>query len=261
MLTCALALLALVQNPALPRSMRTAVSGRPPLPTWHVPAAAQPARAGLARLAESAGVPYSSLSVGVLKETFPLEKRVVQSPDSVKMLTKAGFNVNVETGAGDAALFSDADYEAAGAKIVPSAAAAWGSDIVLKIRAPSSEEAKLLGDRTLIAMLNPANNEDLLTQLQAQKATAFSLDCIPRMLSRGQTYDVLSSQTNIAGYRAVVEAANAFGRFFAGQMTAAGKVSAQPRFARKADWGAPAHGTQSSFFARTLPSPYSPPAP
>ncbi|KAL3908523.1 MAG: hypothetical protein SGPRY_009762 [Prymnesium sp.] len=166
-------------------------------------------RARWISLTQSVGIPYSQLTVGVLKETFPLERRVVQSPESVKLLTKAGLSVRVQAGAGEAAIFSDADYEAAGATIVPTAEEVWRSDIVLKIRAPSSQELTLLGDRTLISMLNPAKNEELLEQLQKQKATAFSLDCIPRMLSRGQTFD----------------AANAYGRFFSGQMTAAGKVS------------------------------------
>ena len=105
-----------------------------------------------------------------------------------------------------------------------SSAEAWKADIVIKINPPTSAEARLLGDRTLISQINPSKNDALLTQFQQQGATVFALDCIPRMLSRGQTFDTLSSQTNIAGYRAVIEASNSFGRFFAGQMTAAGKV-------------------------------------
>ena len=89
---------------------------------------------------------------------------------------------------------------------------------------PTPEEAKLVGDRMLLSFIWPAQNPDLMKQLQDQKATVFAMDCIPRTLSRGQAFDALSSQANIAGYRAVVEAANCFGRFFAGQMTAAGKV-------------------------------------
>jgi NAD(P) transhydrogenase len=173
--------------------------------------------------AVKAPVKFADLTVGVIKETFPLERRVVQSPDSVALLTKAGFKVQVERGAGEAALFSDNAYVKAGAAIV-SGAEAWKSDIVLKIRPPTAEQAALLGDRTLISLINPSANDDLLAQFQRQKSTVFALDCIPRLLSRGQTYDVLSSQTNIAGYRAVIEASNAFGRFFSGQMTAAGKV-------------------------------------
>lgn len=86
------------------------------------------------------------------------------------------------------------------------------------------EEVSRLEDRTIISFIYPAQNKDLVQQLQDQKATAFAMDCIPRTLSRGQTYDALSSQANITGYRAVIEASNEFGRFFAGQMTAAGKV-------------------------------------
>ena len=215
--------------------------------------------------------------MGITKENKPLEKRVAQSPDSVALLVKANFKVVVEKGAGAAAEFSDDQYEEVGATIV-SSAEAWKSDIVIKINPPSSGEAKLVGDRTLISQINPSKNDALLTQFQQQGATVFALDCIPRMLSRGQTFDTLSSQTNIAGYRAVIEASrrvslashlpptclppslppsllptassggsrvdptwtphvcgmptppavsqasNSFGRFFAGQMTAAGRV-------------------------------------
>ena len=93
-----------------------------------------------------------------------------------------------------------------------------------QLRPPTTEEASKLEDRTLISFIYPAQNKELVQQLQDQKATAFAMDCIPRTLSRGQTYDALSSQANITGYRAVIEASNEFGRFFAGQMTAAGKV-------------------------------------
>ena len=93
-----------------------------------------------------------------------------------------------------------------------------------KVVQPTPEEAALIEDRMLLSYLWPAQNGPLLEQLQAQKATAFAMDCIPRTLSRGQAFDALSSQANIAGYRAVIEASNVFGRFFAGQMTAAGKV-------------------------------------
>ena len=174
-------------------------------------------------LAEKTGVPYGELTVGVIKETQKLESRCAQSPQSAGSLAKAGFKVVVEKGAGAAAGFSDEAYEAEGATVVPNAEA-WKSDIVIKLNPPSSAELAKLQDRTLISLLNPQKNEAALAQLQKQKATAFALDMIPRMLSRGQAFDVLSSQTNIIGYRAVVEAQNVFGRFFAGQMTAAGKV-------------------------------------
>jgi NAD(P) transhydrogenase len=170
------------------------------------------------------GTPYSALTVGIPKETFPLEKRVAASPESVQRLVKPGFSVLIEDGAGESSYFSNADYEKAGAKICSPAEIWKDSDIVLKLRPPSVDEITALESRTLISFLYPKQNEALLKQLQDQKATAFAMDCIPRTLSRGQTYDALSSQANISGYRAVLEASNEFGRFFAGQMTAAGKV-------------------------------------
>ena len=171
------------------------------------------------------GIPYAQLTVGIPKEDFPLEKRVAATPESVERLIKPGFTVMVQDGAGVDAYFSNQDYEKAGAKIAASADDIWKqSDIVLKLRPPSTEQVQMLGDRTLISFLYPKQNEGLVKQLQDQKATAFAMDCIPRTLSRGQTYDALSSQANIEGYRAVLEASNEFGRFLAGQMTAAGKV-------------------------------------
>lgn len=110
----------------------------------------------------------------------------------------------VEAGAGAPANFPDAQYAEAGATVAD-AAAAWKADVVMKVQAPSPSEAKLLEDRTLLSYVYPGQNEDLLKQLQAQGATAFAMDCIPRTLSRGQSFDALSSQANIAGYRAVVE--------------------------------------------------------
>ncbi|KAL7466245.1 hypothetical protein ACHAXS_006536 [Conticribra weissflogii] len=170
------------------------------------------------------GIPYSKLTVGVPKERFPLEKRVAATPESVSKLVKPGFNVLIEKGAGISSHFSDVDYENAGAKIVEAEEVWRKSDIVMKLRPPTTEEISKLEDRTIISFLYPAQNKELVQQLQDQKSTAFAMDCIPRTLSRGQTYDALSSQANITGYRAVIEASNEFGRFFAGQMTAAGKV-------------------------------------
>ncbi|KAG8461493.1 hypothetical protein KFE25_001097 [Diacronema lutheri] len=180
---------------------------------------------GLAQRASRAlsGVPYGKLSVGVPKETAHLEKRVAQTPETVGGLVKEGFTVRVEKGAGEAASFPDAAYEAAGAKITD-AAGAYGCSIITKVAVPSAEEARMVGDKTLIGFFWPAQHKELLEQMQAQKATVFAMDMIPRTLSRGQAYDALSSQANIAGYRAVIEAGNAFPRFFAGMMTAAGKV-------------------------------------
>jgi NAD(P) transhydrogenase len=181
-----------------------------------------------ANLSDAAkGTPYSKITVGIPKEDFPLEKRVAATPESVKRLTKPGFSVLVEDGAGVTSYYSNADYEAAGAKIVPSGSEeVWKqSDIILKLRPPSAEQVDLLdGTKTLFSFLYPRQNEELLKQLQDKGTTAFAMDMIPRTLSRGQTYDALSSQANISGYRAVLEASNSFGRFFAGQMTAAGKV-------------------------------------
>ena len=145
------------------------------------------------------------------------------TPAAVKVLTKEGFNVAVEDGAGAAAKFSNAEYEASGAHIKPQADV-FGSDIVLKVRAPSLEEVNLLKKGTnLISFLYPAQNKDTLDHLAAANVTAFAMDCIPR-ISRAQVFDALSSMANIAGYKAVIEAANNFGRFFTGQITAAGKV-------------------------------------
>merc|ERR1711899_537596 len=138
-------------------------------------------------------------------------------------LCKKGFNVNIEDGAGTESQFRNMDYEAAGAKIVDSNAA-FQSDIVLKVRQPSKEEApKFKEGSTLYSFLYPGQNPDLVNALAAKKITAFGMDCVPR-ISRAQVFDALSSMGNISGYRAVVEASNHFGRFFTGQITAAGKV-------------------------------------
>lgn len=143
---------------------------------------------------------------------------------TVAKLIKPGFSVVIEKNAGLASHFSDADYKNAGAKIATVDDVWKQADIVMKLRPPTKDEVEKLGGKTLFSFLYPAQNVDLVKQLQAQKSTAFAMDCIPRTLSRGQTYDALSSQANISGYRAVIEASNEFGRFFAGQMTAAGKV-------------------------------------
>ena len=169
------------------------------------------------------GIPYNKLTIGVPKETFPNEKRVALTPAAVKVLTKEGFNVVVEDGAGSLSKFSNAEYEASGAQ-VKAQSDVFGSDIVLKVRAPSTEEvSKLRKGSNLISFLYPAQNSELIDQLAAAKVTAFAMDCIPR-ISRAQVFDALSSMANIAGYKAVIEAANHFGRFFTGQITAAGKV-------------------------------------
>src|SRR5262249_35004535 len=127
---------------------------------------------------------------------------------------------------GDAANFADDTYKAAGAEIAPDAKALWSAaDIVFKVRAPSADEVGLMHEgQVLIGFIWPAQNPDLMQSLAARKVTVLAMDALPRMLSRAQKMDALTSQAGVAGYRAVIEAANAFGRFFNGQITAAGKV-------------------------------------
>ena len=164
--------------------------------------------------------------IGVPRETFAGEKRVATVPDVVEKLIKLGFSVAVESGAGDAANFSDDAYRAAGAAIVGDAATLWAtSDIVFKVRPPSADEVALMREGgALIDFIWPAQNPDLMQQLAAKKATVLAIDCLPRTLSRAQKMDALTSMAGVSGYRAVIEAANAFGRYFNGQITAAGKV-------------------------------------
>ncbi|MEY2690731.1 MAG: hypothetical protein RL375_4931 [Pseudomonadota bacterium] len=166
------------------------------------------------------------LLIGVPKETAAAEKRVATVPDVVEKLVKLGFSVAVESGAGDAANFADDTYRAAGAEVVPSAAELWAkSDIVFKVRAPSADEVGLMRTGgTLISFIWPAQNPELMQQLAAKQATVLAIDALPRQLSRAQKMDALTSMAGISGYRAVIEAANAFGRFFNGQITAAGKI-------------------------------------
>ncbi len=166
------------------------------------------------------------LTIGIPREVFPGERRVATVPDIVAKLVKLGFSVSVETGAGTEANFFDADYTAAGATIASKPADLYGkSDIIFKVRAPSEEEVALLKDGTvLVSFIWPAQNPDLMDKLAARKVTVLAMDTLPRQLSRAQKMDALTSMAGITGYRAVVEAANAFGRFFNGQITAAGKV-------------------------------------
>ena len=166
------------------------------------------------------------MRIGIPAETSVGEKRVASVPDVVEKLIKLGFAVSVQSGAGDAANFSDDTYRAAGAAIVEGAAQLWSeSDIVFKVSVPTTEEVNLLREGGhLIGFIWPAQNPELMTQLAAKKATVLAIDCLPRMLSRAQKMDALTSQAGVAGYRAVIEAANVFGRFFNGQITAAGKV-------------------------------------
>merc|ERR1711936_675686 len=182
-------------------------------------------RSSARRYADAApvGIPYSKLNLGVPAETWTNEKRVACTPANTALFTKKGFTVNVQEGAGRLSNFRDEDYAAAGANIV-SKDAAFAQDITLKLRQPSLEEVALLRDEaTLYSFLYPGQNPDLVKALAAKKITAFGMDCVPR-ISRAQVFDALSSMGNISGYRAVVEASNHFGRFFTGQITAAGKV-------------------------------------
>jgi NAD(P) transhydrogenase subunit alpha len=164
-------------------------------------------------------------SIGIPKEVFPGEKRVATVPDVVQKLIKLKFSVVVQSGAGEAASIDDDAYRAAGATIVADAASLWSAaDIIFKVRAPSRDEVNLLREGgTLVSFIWPAQNPELLQALAAKKATVLAMDSVPR-ISRAQKLDALSSMANIGGYRAVIEAAHEFGRFFTGQITAAGKV-------------------------------------
>jgi NAD(P) transhydrogenase subunit alpha len=161
--------------------------------------------------------------IGVPRETFAGEKRVATVPEVVEKLIKLGFRVAVETGAGDAANFTDEAYRAAGAEVVQDV---WTkSDIVFKVRAPSTAEVQRLREgATLIGFIWPAQNPELMQQLAARKLTVLAIDSLPRQLSRAQKMDALTSMAGVAGYRAVIEAAHHFGRFLNGQITAAGKI-------------------------------------
>ena len=164
--------------------------------------------------------------IGVPRETAAGEKRVATVPDVVEKLIRLGFKVKLQSGAGDAANFADDSYRAAGAEIVADAASLWaGSDIVFKVRGPNAAEVGLMREgQTLVSFIWPAQNPALMQQLAGRKATVLAIDALPRMLSRAQKMDALTSMAGVAGYRAVIEAANAFGRFFNGQITAAGKI-------------------------------------
>ncbi len=164
--------------------------------------------------------------IGVPLETAAGEKRVATVPEVVEKLVKLGFQVAVQAGAGDAANCSDDAYRAAGAEVLPDAAALWArADIVFKVRPPSADEVALMRTGSmLIGFVWPAQNPALMELLAAKGATVLAIDALPRQLSRAQKMDALTSQAGVTGYRAVIEAANAFGRFFNGQITAAGKV-------------------------------------
>ena len=161
--------------------------------------------------------------IGVPAEGRPGETRVAATPKTVGQLIGLGYDVSVESGAGVRSAFSDDAYRTAGASIV-SAPEAWGAEVVLHLNPPTDDEIALLADgATLVSLLSPALQPELVEKLAARPITAMAMDAVPR-ISRAQSLDVLSSMANIAGYRAVIEAANVFGRFFTGQVTAAGKV-------------------------------------
>lgn len=161
--------------------------------------------------------------IGIPRESLPGETRVAATPQTVEQLIKLGYSVLVESGAGTAASFADSAFTSAGADI-GSADQVWAADLVLKVNAPDDAEINALHDgATLVSLISPALNPELVEKLATRPITVLAMDAVPR-ISRAQSLDVLSSMANIAGYRAVVEAAHAFGRFFTGQVTAAGKV-------------------------------------
>jgi H+-translocating NAD(P) transhydrogenase subunit alpha len=169
--------------------------------------------------------PRSIKRIGIPKEIAPGEARVAATPDTAQTLNKYGFEVLVESSAGNAANFTDADYHAVGCQIVESPARLWAeADIILKVRPPEAQEAHWLKENgTLISFIWPQQHPELVQALADKHATVLAMESVPR-ISRAQKLDALSSMANIAGYRAVIEAANHFGRFFTGQITAAGKV-------------------------------------
>ena len=165
------------------------------------------------------------MKIGAPKEIYPGEARVAMTPQSALQLQKLGYECVIESGAGEGARFSDQDYKDAGVEVVKTAAALWkASDIIIKVRGPEEIEVKRFRKgQTLISFIWPAQNEALLKKLKTKGVNAIAMDMVPR-ISRAQKMDALSSMANIAGYRSVIEAADNFGRFFTGQITAAGKV-------------------------------------
>nr|GLK34395.1 hypothetical protein GCM10017611_12420 [Rhodococcus wratislaviensis] len=181
------------------------MSESPPAPTFPAPTPAP-----------------SPIRIGLVAETVKAETRVALTPDAVRKIVSLGYTVTVESGAGERAGFDNTAYLDAGAKI--SASPVWDAEVVVMINAPQPDEITALrAGSVLIAMLAPALDPERLAALADRGVTALAMDAVPR-ISRAQSMDVLSSMANIAGYRAVVEAAHAFGRFFTGQVTAAGKV-------------------------------------
>lgn len=163
------------------------------------------------------------MHIGIPKEQLPGEARIAATPQTVGQLLKLGFTVSVESGAGKTANFEDQAFIDAGATI-QNLQDVWQSDLILKFHAPSDDEIAMMKEgATIISYIYPAQHKELLEKLAAKNITVMAMDCVPR-ISRAQSLDALSSMSNIAGYRSVIEAANQFGRFFTGQVTAAGKV-------------------------------------
>src|SRR5712691_9864012 len=189
------------------------------------------------------------MNIGVPKETVPGEKRVALIPDALPPLTKAGFTGLVESGAGQGAYFQDANYEKAGAKIVPDAAKLFaGANLVVKVQRPSDREIAMIGEgAVLISFLYASGNPELVKRLVERKITALAMELMPR-ISRAQSMDALSSQANIAGYKAVLIAASLLHKFFPMLMTAAGMVTA----AKVLVLGAGVAGLQAIATARRL---------
>ena len=165
------------------------------------------------------------MKIGTPKEVFEGEARVAMTPDSALQLQKLGYECLIEAGAGALAGFEDAAYKEAGVKVIKSAATLWKeADIIAKVRQPNATELKrLTKGKTLISFFNPGGNEEGMEAAKAKGANVIAMEMVPR-ISRAQKMDALSSMANIAGYRAVIEAGNNYGRFFTGQITAAGKV-------------------------------------
>ena len=194
------------------------------------------------------------MKIGTPKEVFDGENRVAMTPDSALQLQKLGYECAIETGAGAAAGFSDETYAAAGVEVIKTAAALWKDcDIVAKVRQPNETEMKRMREGlTLISFYNPAGNEKGLETAKAKGTNVIAMEMVPR-ISRAQKMDALSSMANIAGYRAVIEAGNNFGRFFTGQITAAGKVPpAKVLVVGAGVAGLAAIGTSTSLGAITL---------
>ncbi|MCT4609768.1 MAG: Re/Si-specific NAD(P)(+) transhydrogenase subunit alpha [Pelagimonas sp.] len=194
------------------------------------------------------------MKLGTPIEVEAGENRVAMTPDSARQLQKLGYDCAIQSGAGQKAGFSDADYEAAGVEVIEGAKALWDAcDIVAKVRIPTDEEmGHLRDDLTLISFFNPGANEAGLEKAKEAGANVIAMEMVPR-ISRAQKMDALSSMANIAGYRAVIEAGNNFGRFFTGQVTAAGKVPpAKVLVVGAGVAGLAAIGTSTSLGAITL---------